>query len=166
MEGRNLWTDEESNPILWTIVEDIRAVGGWRETRLTLTLCWYCWFTVNHCPIGCVLAVEIIPPPSSEFIIYDWKNAFAIYRIRQLWQESYYCHLSNAAIMARSLLLPSIEYYRPGYGYLFIYLLHFSGAGSNKSQLYGSTTVVMANYGLHWKWRSLTPCQRHPNEPI
>ena len=34
------------------------------------------------------------------------------------------------------------------------------------SQLYGSTTVVMANYGLHWKWRSLTPCQRHPSEPI
>ena len=34
------------------------------------------------------------------------------------------------------------------------------------SQLYGSTTVVMAIYGLHWKWRSLTPCQRHPSEPI
>ena len=34
------------------------------------------------------------------------------------------------------------------------------------SQLYGSTTVVMANYGLHWKWQSLTPCQRHPSEPI
>ena len=34
------------------------------------------------------------------------------------------------------------------------------------SQLYGSTTVVMAIYGLHWKWRSLTPCQRHPGEPI
>ena len=36
------------------------------------------------------------------------------------------------------------------------------------SQLY---TVVqqlylMAIYGLHWKWRSLTPCQRHPSEPI
>ena len=29
-----------------------------------------------------------------------------------------------------------------------------------------STTVVMAIYGLHWKWRSLTPCQRHPSEPI
>ena len=24
----------------------------------------------------------------------------------------------------------------------------------------------MAIYGLHWKWRSLTPCQRHPKEPI
>ena len=34
------------------------------------------------------------------------------------------------------------------------------------SQLYGSTTVVMATHGLHWKWRSLTPCQRHPSEPI
>ena len=34
------------------------------------------------------------------------------------------------------------------------------------SQLYGSTTVVMAIYGLHWKWRSLTPCQRHPGKPI
>ena len=34
------------------------------------------------------------------------------------------------------------------------------------SQLYGSTAVVMANYGLHWKWRSLTPCQRHQREPI
>ena len=32
------------------------------------------------------------------------------------------------------------------------------------SQLYGSTTVVMAIYGLHWKWRSLTPCHRHPSE--
>ena len=32
--------------------------------------------------------------------------------------------------------------------------------------MYGSTTVVMAIYGLHWKWRSLTPCQRHPSEPI
>ena len=37
---------------------------------------------------------------------------------------------------------------------------------SQISQLYGSTTVVMAIYGLHWKWRSLTPCQRHPSEPI
>ena len=35
-----------------------------------------------------------------------------------------------------------------------------------KSQLYGSTTVVMATHGLHWKWQSLTPCQRHPSEPI
>ena len=34
------------------------------------------------------------------------------------------------------------------------------------SQLYSSTTVVMAIYGLHWKWRSLTPCQRHPSKPI
>ena len=34
------------------------------------------------------------------------------------------------------------------------------------SQLYGSTTVVMAIYDLHWKWLSLTPCQRHPSEPI
>ena len=34
------------------------------------------------------------------------------------------------------------------------------------SQLYGSTTVVMAIYGLHWKWRSLTPCQRQPSERI
>ena len=38
--------------------------------------------------------------------------------------------------------------------------------GNAASQLYGSTTVVMAIYGLHWKWRSLTPCQRHPSEPI
>ena len=37
---------------------------------------------------------------------------------------------------------------------------------SVQSQLYGSTTVVMANYGLHWKCQSLTPCQRHPSEPI
>ena len=36
----------------------------------------------------------------------------------------------------------------------------------DSSQLYGSTTVVMATYGLHWKWQSLTPCQRHPSEPI
>ena len=34
------------------------------------------------------------------------------------------------------------------------------------SQLYGSTTVVMTTHGLHWKWQSLTPCQRHPSEPI
>ena len=31
--------------------------------------------------------------------------------------------------------------------------------------MYGSTIVVMAIYGLHWKLRSLTPCQRHPSEP-
>ena len=24
----------------------------------------------------------------------------------------------------------------------------------------------MATHGLHWKWQSLTPCQRHPSEPI
>ena len=36
----------------------------------------------------------------------------------------------------------------------------------NTLQLYGSTTVVMATHGLHWKWQSLTPCQRHPSEPI
>ena len=24
----------------------------------------------------------------------------------------------------------------------------------------------MAISGLHWKWRSLTPCQRHPSKPI
>ena len=24
----------------------------------------------------------------------------------------------------------------------------------------------MAIYGLHCKWQSLTPCQRHPSEPI
>ena len=24
----------------------------------------------------------------------------------------------------------------------------------------------MAIYGLHWKLPSLTPCQRHPSEPI
>ena len=34
------------------------------------------------------------------------------------------------------------------------------------SQLYGSTTVVMSIYGLHWKWRILTPYQRRPSEPI
>ena len=34
------------------------------------------------------------------------------------------------------------------------------------SQLNGSTTVVMATHGLHWKWQSLTPCQKHPSEPI
>ena len=38
--------------------------------------------------------------------------------------------------------------------------------GSESSQLYDSTTVVMATNGLHWKWQSLTPCQRHPIEPI
>ena len=38
--------------------------------------------------------------------------------------------------------------------------------GYFQSQLYGSTTVVMATHGLHWKWQSLTPCQRHPSEPI
>ena len=30
----------------------------------------------------------------------------------------------------------------------------------------GSTTVVIATHGLHWKWQSLTPCRRHPSEPI
>ena len=40
------------------------------------------------------------------------------------------------------------------------------GSDYAKSQLYGSTTVVMAIYGLHWKWRNLTPCQRHLSEPI
>ena len=25
---------------------------------------------------------------------------------------------------------------------------------------------IMATHGLHWKWQSLTPCQRHPSEPI
>ena len=34
------------------------------------------------------------------------------------------------------------------------------------SQLYSSTTVVMATHGLHWKWQSLTPCQRHLSKPI
>ena len=24
----------------------------------------------------------------------------------------------------------------------------------------------MAIYGLHWKWQSLAPCQRHASEPI
>ena len=33
-------------------------------------------------------------------------------------------------------------------------------------QLYGSTTVVMATHGSHWKWLSLTTCQRHPGKPI
>jgi hypothetical protein len=28
------------------------------------------------------------------------------------------------------------------------------------------TTVVMATHGLHWKWQSLTFCQRHPSKPI
>ena len=37
---------------------------------------------------------------------------------------------------------------------------------SVESQLYGSTTVVMATHGLHLKLQSLTPCQRHPGEPI
>ena len=32
--------------------------------------------------------------------------------------------------------------------------------------VYGSTTVVMATHGLHWKWLSLTPCQSRPSEPI
>ena len=41
-----------------------------------------------------------------------------------------------------------------------------TGAPVFVSQLYGSTTVVMATHGLHWKWQSLTPCQRHPSEPI
>ena len=34
------------------------------------------------------------------------------------------------------------------------------------SQLYSSITVVVAIYGLHWKWQSLTPCQRHLSEQI
>ena len=42
----------------------------------------------------------------------------------------------------------------------------FTVSKGSKSQLYGSTTVVMATHGLHWKWQSLTPCQRHPSEPI
>ena len=32
--------------------------------------------------------------------------------------------------------------------------------------MYGSTTVVMAAHGLHRKWQSLTPCQKHPSKPI
>ena len=44
-------------------------------------------------------------------------------------------------------------------------ILGFSES-STLSQLYGSTTVVMATHGVHWKWQSLTPCQRHPSEPI
>ena len=36
----------------------------------------------------------------------------------------------------------------------------------NHSCTVGSTTVVMVIYGLHWKWWRLTPCQRHPSEPI
>ena len=28
------------------------------------------------------------------------------------------------------------------------------------------TTVVMATHDLHWKWQSLTSCQRHPSQPI
>ena len=28
------------------------------------------------------------------------------------------------------------------------------------------TTVVMGTHGLHWKWQSLTSCQRHPSQPI
>ena len=39
-----------------------------------------------------------------------------------------------------------------------------------KQLVYHSCTVVqpvvMAIYGFHWKWWSLTPCQRHPSEPI
>ena len=27
-------------------------------------------------------------------------------------------------------------------------------------------TVVMTTHGLHWKWQSLTPCQKHLSEPI
>ena len=45
-------------------------------------------------------------------------------------------------------------------------LMPFKYCFKAPSQLYGSTTVVMAIHGLHWKWRSLTPCQRHPGEPI
>ena len=30
----------------------------------------------------------------------------------------------------------------------------------------GSTTVVMATHGLHWRWRNLTPYQGHPSKPI
>ena len=44
--------------------------------------------------------------------------------------------------------------------------ISFTPTTSALSQLYGSTTVVMAIYGLHWKWQSLTPCQRHLSEPI
>ena len=49
---------------------------------------------------------------------------------------------------------------------LLVFFEGTKGRAVNLSQLYGSTTVVMAIYGLHWKWRSSTPCQRHPSEPI
>ena len=48
----------------------------------------------------------------------------------------------------------------------FLFYLFYWIRNKHSSQLYGSTTVVMAIYGLHWKWRSLTPCQRRPSEPI
>ena len=34
------------------------------------------------------------------------------------------------------------------------------------SQLNGNTIVVIASNGLHRKCQSLTPCQRHPSQPI
>ena len=39
---------------------------------------------------------------------------------------------------------------------------------TNLSQYIGSSTVVMdiCTHGLHWKWQSLTSCQRHPSQPI
>ena len=43
-------------------------------------------------------------------------------------------------------------------------LLNKLGRISISSQLYGSTTVVMATHGLHWKWQSLTPCHIRGNQ--
>ena len=48
---------------------------------------------------------------------------------------------------------------------LIEFVLQHSGHYHRLSQLYGSTTVVMPIYGLHWKWRSFTPCQRQASEP-
>ena len=44
--------------------------------------------------------------------------------------------------------------------------LHMRLRWTAYSQLYGSTTVVMATHGLHWKRLSLTPCHSHTSEPI
>ena len=53
------------------------------------------------------------------------------------------------------------------YFIMWCYLYLWNAVPRGKiSQLYGSTTVVMAIYSLHWKWQSLTPCQKHPSEQI
>ena len=71
-------------------------------------------------------------------------------RIPALHDSSYYDRLSNLGSKFANTWTQAVHH-------RFIYLF---------SQLYGSTTVVMATHGLHWKWQSLTLCQRHPSKPI